>query len=297
MPPRLLPASISTCCRAATKTPVTSLAACFAGLSLQQTRHASILGSLAPNPGAFHKKKRVGRGPSSGHGKTSGRGHKGQKQHGHVKPWFQGGQTPLIVKHGSKGFTNLRAPKMSEVNLDQIQDWINQGRLDPTKTITPKEIIESKLVGSVKDGIKILSRGASCLAQPIDLLVSRASASAIAAVEAAGGKVVTRYYTKLSIQRLLSGQSISTDKPLPHGKEHVESVLEAARLAPFRYYRLPDPTGREDIEYYRDPAHRGYLSHQLKQGESPSLYFKVPGEQKIKSKPKADKKVVEETLW
>jgi large subunit ribosomal protein L15 len=53
------------------------------------------------------KRKRVGRGPSSGHGKTSGRGHKGQKQHGHVKPWFQGGQTPLIVKHGSKGFTNL----------------------------------------------------------------------------------------------------------------------------------------------------------------------------------------------
>jgi sorting nexin-8 len=79
----------------------------FARLSLQQTRNASILGSLANNPGAIHKKKRVGRGPSSGHGKTSGRGHKGQGQHGKVKPWFQGGQTPLIVKHGRKGFDNL----------------------------------------------------------------------------------------------------------------------------------------------------------------------------------------------
>lgn len=72
----------------------------------QQTRHASILSSLKPNKGAVKERKRVGRGPSSGHGKTSGRGHKGQGQHGKVKPWFQGGQTPLIVKHGRKGFSN-----------------------------------------------------------------------------------------------------------------------------------------------------------------------------------------------
>ncbi len=72
-----------------------------------QTRHASILGSLANNKGAVKERKRVGRGPSSGHGKTSGRGHKGQGQHGKVKPWFQGGQTPLIVSHGRKGFDNL----------------------------------------------------------------------------------------------------------------------------------------------------------------------------------------------
>ncbi len=185
---------------------------------------------------------------------------------------------------------------MSAVNLDQIQEWINQGRLDPTLQITPKELIESRLVGSVKDGIKILSRGSECLKQPIDVMVSRASGSAIAAIEAAGGKVVTRYYTKLAIQRLLTGESVSTDKPLPVGKEHVDAVMEAARSAPFRY-RLPDPTGREDIEYYRDPAHRGYLSHQLKAGESPSLYFKVPGERKIKSEAKKVKTVVEEALW
>lgn len=185
---------------------------------------------------------------------------------------------------------------MSEVNLDQIQEWINQGRLDATKQITPKELIQSKLVGSVKDGVKILSRRSECLKQPIDVMVSRASAGAIAAIEAAGGKVTTRYYTKLAIQRLLRGESVNTDMPLPVGKEHVDTVLAEARNAPFRY-RLPDPTSRRDIEYYRDPAHRGYLSYQLTPGQSPSLYFKVPGERKIKSAAKAEKKATEETLW
>ncbi|KAG5927927.1 hypothetical protein E4U53_002774 [Claviceps sorghi] len=296
MPPRFVPPSTSICCRAAPSAPIHSLTACLAGLAMQQTRHASILGSLANNKGAVHQKKRVGRGPSSGHGKTSGRGHNGQKQHGKVNAWFQGGQTPLIVKHGRLGFTNLRAPKISEVNLDQIQEWINQGRLDASKQITPKELIESRLVGSVKDGVKVLSRGADTLKQPIDVMVSRASAGAIAAIEAAGGKITTRYYTKLAIQRLLRGESVNTDRPLPVGKEHVESVLAEAKGAPFRY-RLPDPTSREDLEYYRDPAHRGYLSHQLAPGQSPSLYFKVPGEKKIKSAGKTDTKVTEETLW
>ncbi|KAJ6779993.1 hypothetical protein PWT90_06877 [Aphanocladium album] len=296
MPPRLLAHNaIAAVCRArpTSTIQVSSLTACLANLSIQQqTRQASILASLKPNKGAVKERKRVGRGPSSGHGKTSGRGHKGQGQHGHVRPWFQGGQTPLIVKHGRKGFSNWRAPQLSQVNLDQIQSWIDQGRLDATKTITPKELIESGLIGSVKDGVKILSRGAECLKQPIDVLVSRVSAAAITAIEGAGGKVVTRYYTKLAIQRLLTGESVSSSVPLPVGKEHVESVLEQAKG--FRY-RLPDPTSREDIEYYRDPAHRGYLSHQLKPGESPSLYFKVPGEKKVKSV--REKKVAAETMW
>ncbi|QPC77204.1 hypothetical protein HYE68_007956 [Fusarium pseudograminearum] len=295
MPPRISPFSTPLCCRTTANAPVSSLTAYLAGLSLQ-TRNASILGSLANTPGAMHQKKRVGRGPSSGHGKTSGRGHKGQKQHGKVKPWFQGGQTPLIVKHGRKGFSNYRAAQMSEVNIDQIQAWIDQGRLDPTKQITPKELIECGIIGTLKDGVKILSRGAETLKQPIDVMVSRVSASAIAAIEGAGGKVLTRYYTKLAIKRLLTGESVNTDKPLPQGAEHVDSVLAAARDAPFRY-RLPDPTGREDIEYYRDPAHRGYLSHQLAPGESPSLYFRVPGVHKIKSEVKKEIAATEETLF
>lgn len=85
----------------------------------QQVRCASILASLSDNPSAYNKRIRRGRGPSSGKGKTSGRGHKGQKQHGKVRPGFEGGQTPLEVVKGKRGFENMYAcifPEM-EINL------------------------------------------------------------------------------------------------------------------------------------------------------------------------------------
>ena len=100
----------SQCCQAAISTNPLTLTGLFAALSLTQQRSASILADLRDNKGAYQKRIRVGRGPSSGYGKTSGRGHKGQKQHGKVKPWFQGGQTPLMVQKGRLGFTNLCVP-------------------------------------------------------------------------------------------------------------------------------------------------------------------------------------------
>ncbi|KAI1465078.1 ribosomal protein L15 [Daldinia caldariorum] len=285
MPPRIPLGLAAQCCRASLEQPSSSsLVGLFNALSIQ-SRSASILANLSDNPGAYQKRIRVGRGPSSGKGKTSGRGHKGQKQHGKVKPWFQGGQTPLVVQRGKLGFVNMHAPVMSEVNLDKLQEWIDAGRIDATKRITPKELIESNLVGSIKDGIKLLARGADALKQPIDIIVSRASASAIEAVEKAGGKIMTRYYTKQALKRLVEGKSFHTDKPLPTGPEHVQPVLEELRQRGFSY-RLPDPTARWDIEYYRDPAHRGYLSHTLKPGESPSLYFKVPPAKILKQEKK-----------
>ncbi|KAF9878060.1 hypothetical protein CkaCkLH20_04636 [Colletotrichum karsti] len=300
MPPRLTPLHVSTCCSRLLRpaTNPTSLVSLFAGLSIG-ARNASILANLRDNKGAYNKRIRVGRGASAGKGKTSGRGHKGQKQHGHVKPWFQGGQTHLIVQKGRKGFDNKRAPVMSKVNLDKLQEWIDAGRLDPTKRISIKEIIDSGLIGSIKDGIKLLARGKESLRQPVDIMVSRASGSAIEAVEAAGGKVITRFYTRLSMKRLVSDESENTDKPLPQGKEHVAAILAKHRSGPYRY-RLPDPTSRSDIEYYRDPAHRGYLSHLLEKGESPSLYFKVPiPKKREQNKPKKEVKEVvkEDTLW
>ncbi|CAK7205344.1 YmL10 [Sporothrix eucalyptigena] len=289
MAPRTTISGVAACCRAgaasalrpvqSSQTPLVSL---FAALSIQ-TRNASILSQLRDNKGAHQKRIRVGRGPSSGKGKTSGRGHKGQGQHGKVKPWFQGGQTPLIRTWGQKGFVNHRADVMSEVNLDRLQAFIDAGRIDASKPITPVELIRSGLVGKVRDGIKILARGKEDLRTPVQLLVSRASAGAIDAVEAAGGSVVTRYFTKQSIQWLLDGKSQLTEdswKPLAIGPEHVDAAVAKLRAAP-HLRRLPDPTSRWDIEYYRDPAHRGYMSHQLAPGESPSLYFKVPGEQRV----------------
>jgi hypothetical protein len=101
MPPRL-PASTA-CIRPAQST---NVLASFL-VPFLQTRNASILSSLSDNPGAYSKRIRRGRGPSSGKGKTSGRGHKGQKQHGKVPARFQGGQTPQEIVHGERGFENL----------------------------------------------------------------------------------------------------------------------------------------------------------------------------------------------
>ena len=76
-----------------------------------QTRNASILSSLSDNPSAYNKRIRRGRGPASGKGKTSGRGHKGQKQHGKVPARFNGGQTLDIVVHGERGGPNMYEPQ------------------------------------------------------------------------------------------------------------------------------------------------------------------------------------------
>jgi len=245
-------------------------------LPFLQSRSASILSSLSDNPAAYPRASRIrrGRGPSSGKGKTSGRGHKGQRQHGKVPFGFQGGQTPDYVVHGERGFKNIFSLEMSPINLDRIQSWIDQGRLDPTKQITLRELAKSRCIHGVKDGVKLLARSKAALKTPIDILVSRASATAIEAVEAAGGKVTTRFYTKPAIKRILSGKSLSS--PLPLALQNKSGEASVNPTAQRFVYRLPDPTSRKDIEYYRDPAHRGYLSHTVEEGEGPSLFFKTP---------------------
>ncbi|KAI9790824.1 MAG: YmL10 [Peltula sp. TS41687] len=243
----------------------------------QQYRCASILASLSDNPSAYNRRIRRGRGPSSGKGKTSGRGHKGQKQHGKVPAGFQGGQTPLEVVKGKRGFENIHTPEMSPVNLDRVQSWIDQGRIDPSRPITVKELVKSRCIHGVKDGVKLLARGAGELKAPVNILVSRASAAAISAVEAAGGSIMTRYYTNASIRRILRGES---DAYIPTPGIQLSS---GDPHKPFKH-RLPDPTSRRDIEYYRDPAHRGYLSHLVQEGEGPSLFFKVPKQKEANEK-------------
>ncbi len=192
---------------------------------------------------------------------------------------------------------------MSPVNLDRIQSWIDQGRIDPKKPITLKELVETRCIHGIKDGVKLLARGKEDLKTPINILVSRASATAIEAIEAVGGTVTTRYYTKHAIKRLLKGESESSFVPLemaPHseGESPILSAL-AASGNPFSY-RLPDPTSRKDLEYYRDSAHRGYLSHLVEEGHGPSLFFKTPGTSTRKRAVKKVGKTViagENKLW
>jgi large subunit ribosomal protein L15 len=182
---------------------------------------------------------------------------------------------------------------MSPINLDTIQSWINQSRIDPTKPITVKELAQSRAVHGVKDGIKLLARGAQALTTPINIVVSRASAAAIAAVEALGGSVTTRFYTKYAIHRIRQGKtapfvSLKWD-PEAIGNPALNKVgmgsdpVQRVKGMGFQY-RLPDPTSRKDLEYYRDPAKRGYLAHTVGEGETPSLYHRLPRTEEQKKK-------------
>ncbi|KAF2654026.1 ribosomal protein L15 [Lophiostoma macrostomum CBS 122681] len=463
MPPRLRALrvanslfSLSSACTAS------RLAAPFAVPA--QQRSASILASLSDNPGAYHKKIRRGRGPASGKGKTAGRGQKGQHAHGKVPAGFQGGQTPLSITKPVRGRDKYNPFKveMSPINLDRIQSWIDQGRLNPARPITMKELNKSRCIHGVKrHGVKLLGRNAEALQSPIHIVVSRASASAIARVEALGGSVTTRFYSPVSIKQVLRGEAHPTiswqadeklislfttpgklqnlysalgvrkaklkraldvdwdrpeaveermqtlqadvqafeeferltnqQAPLVVRKAYIENILDDEELegeerearhldledeladseeqiddfegrvkyaidtrmhdarielekvhsemailqsipaqldalklrddvdkvpmAPYTTYKntlaapsapevasreamkavmqrlnlvypktLADATSRKDIEYYRDPAHRGYLSYKVKEGESPSLFFKPPREAKDKKK-------------
>lgn len=198
--------------------------------------------------------------------------------------------------------------EMAPVNLERIQEWIDQGRIDPARPITIRELTHSRCIHQTKDGVKVLGGGEGVLKQPIHLVVSRVSASAIAAVEAAGGSVATRFYTRSAIKHILNTEShpfISMAWSAESGSQDLlkadnapEDLNEATIMKSrgFRY-RLPDPTKRRDIEYYRDPAHRGYLSYLLKPMEGPSLFFRSPEERKSTAGVRKEKVLPENRLW
>lgn len=177
------------------------------------------------------------------------------------------------------------AVDMVPINLSRIQLWVDQGRLDPSKPITIKELSDANCVANIKDGVKLLAGGSESLRTPLHIVVSRASTASITAVESAGGSVMTRFYTPFAIQRILRGTTdpvVSLKSQLINaseveGGERLEGGESATQQSHSGFlHRLPDPTSRKDIEYYRDPAHRGYLSYMVGQGQTPSLFFKAP---------------------
>lgn len=176
------------------------------------------------------------------------------------------------------------AADFAPINLNRIQDWINQKRLDPAQPITLRELNRSRCTHGLKDGVKLLARGKEELTSPIHIIVSRASAEAIAAVEKLGGTVTTRYYTKFAIGKISAGEmdpvhSLQSRILMsPASEEGAEAAQLAMSEEKRKYrFRLPDPTKRKDLEYYRDAAKRGYLSHMVQEGHGPSLFFKTPG--------------------
>lgn len=168
------------------------------------------LNTLQDNPGAVHTKRRVGRGIGSSKGKTSGRGHKGQKARsgGNIHPTFEGGQTKFFKLVPKRGFNNKEHEStMVPLNIGTLQMYIDMGRIDPTKEeITLHDLQMAGLfkANAVKNGVKLLGDEKSCpLQQPIHLHVSRASKSAIDAVEKAGGTVTTVHYNQLALRAIM----------------------------------------------------------------------------------------------
>ena len=146
------------------------------------------LNELSDVDGAKKNRKRVGRGIGSGIGKTSGRGVKGQKSRSGVSiKGFEGGQMPLHRRLPKRGFNNLFSKKYNVFNLDRIQYFIDNGKIDAKQIINIDTLLEAKLIKSERDGLKILGRGK--LTSKVELEVSGASEKAVKLVEKAGGKV------------------------------------------------------------------------------------------------------------
>lgn len=140
------------------------------------------LHELKPAEGSRKERNRVGRGIGSGNGKTSGRGHNGQNSRsgGGVRLGFEGGQNPLSRRLPKRGFTNPTRKVFAILNLDQLN------RFEDGTEVTTELLIETGIVSNEKDGIKILGNGK--LEKNLTVKANKFSASAVEAIEAAGGK-------------------------------------------------------------------------------------------------------------
>ena len=148
------------------------------------------LNDIRDNAGARKGRIRVGRGIGSGKGKTSGRGQKGQKARSGVAiKGFEGGQMPLHMRMPKRGFNMHRPKDFAEVNLWRLEQAIAAGKLDAKTAIDAKALVAAGVLRREKDGVRLLGKGE--INTKINITVYSASASAIAAVEKAGGTVTT----------------------------------------------------------------------------------------------------------
>ena len=138
------------------------------------------LNELQVAEGSRNVRNRVGRGESSGNGKTAGRGQKGQKARGKVRLGFEGGQMPLFRRKPKRGFTNINRKEYAVVNLDVLNQF------DNGTEVSPALLVEAGIVKNELSGIKILANGQ--LEKSLTVKANKFSAAAVTAIEAACGK-------------------------------------------------------------------------------------------------------------
>ena len=141
------------------------------------------LHELKPAEGSTHSPKRLGRGVGSGHGKTSGKGHKGQNARagGGVRPGFEGGQNPLFRRMPKRGFNNISRKNIVALNVRDLE------RFENDTVVTIESLLECGLIKAVKDGVKILATGE--LTKALTIRIDKVSPAAAKKIVAAGGKV------------------------------------------------------------------------------------------------------------
>jgi len=141
------------------------------------------LHTLKPEPGSKKRRKRVGRGIGSGHGKTATRGTKGQKARDTIPPRFEGGQTPIHRRLPVRvGFRNVNRVEYAVINVATLAE-----RFQANETVTPELLKERRILRKLKDGVKVLGEGEINI--PLTVHAHAVSESARAKIEAAGGTV------------------------------------------------------------------------------------------------------------
>ncbi len=141
------------------------------------------LHELSPVPGSTKERKRIGRGPASGQGKTAGKGHKGQKARAGrgMRIGFEGGQMPLQRRIPKRGFNNIFRKEFATVNIASLDKVFNDGDV-----VTIEALVNSGLVKKTLDGVKVLGNGE--IAKKLTVQVNAYSETAKSKIEAAGGK-------------------------------------------------------------------------------------------------------------
>lgn len=209
-------------------------------------RQASMLARLTPTKDSKNRERRLGRGPGSGLGKTSGRGQKGQKARGSVPNWFEGGQTPLWKLFPKRGFYRFQKLDLHELKLSKIQNFYEQGRLSFLKEGEVLDMKNMKIAGlisgSMKDGVAILNDPLVKYTLNLKIESTKASQPAIEAIENAGGSYTSAYYSRR----------------LGFRAHHSPTwFLENKGKIPLR----ARPVARRDIVFYSDPKRNGYLQN------------------------------------
>ena len=146
------------------------------------------LNELKDNPGSRRSRTRVGRGIGSGKGKTSGRGHKGQKSRSGVAiKGFEGGQMPIHMRLPKRGFNNFTKKRYTEITTGKLQSYIDNGLLKIDNEITEADFISSCAIKKSPNGFKLLNKGD--LKSKINISISKATKSSIELIQSLGGTI------------------------------------------------------------------------------------------------------------